>query len=60
MHYPPLDIGLPCMDRIKLDEADEFRQVIMTSSNVCHIFLVMSIGLFLSRGMELTVHPARQ
>ena len=38
MHHPPFDIGLPYMDRIKLDEADIFGRLIAKYKNVRHIF----------------------
>ena len=28
MHHPPFEVGVPYMDRIKLEEAEEFRDLI--------------------------------
>ena len=41
MHHPPFDIGLPYMDRIKLDEAVTFGKLIANYKNIRHIFLDM-------------------
>ena len=38
MHHPPFDIGLPYMDRIKLDEAVTFGKLIANYKNIRHIF----------------------
>lgn len=38
MHHPPFDVGIPYMDRIKLEEADAFAQVIEAHQNIRHIF----------------------
>jgi Icc protein len=38
MHHPPFDIGVPYMDRIKLEEPEAFEQVISTHENIKHIF----------------------
>lgn len=38
MHHPPFDIGLPYMDRIKLDEAKAFGRIVSDYRNVRHIF----------------------
>ncbi len=38
MHHPPFDIGLPYMDRIKLEEPDKFAEVLATHRDIRHIF----------------------
>ncbi|MFY0613640.1 MAG: phosphodiesterase [Hyphomicrobiaceae bacterium] len=38
MHHPPCDIGMPYMDRIKLEEADAFADALKSGTNVRHIF----------------------
>jgi len=38
MHHPPCDIGLPRMDRIKLEEPEAFAEVVTNGANVRHIF----------------------
>ena len=38
MHHPPFDIGIPYMDRIKLEEADAFADVLTSHKNVRHLF----------------------
>ncbi len=38
MHHPPFDIGLPYMDRIKLEEPRAFAEVLAGHSNIRHIF----------------------
>ena len=39
MHHPPFDVGVPYMDRIKLDEAEAFGDLISSHKNVRHIFV---------------------
>ena len=38
MHHPPCDVGIPYMDRIKLDEAADFARIVTTAGHVRHIF----------------------
>ena len=38
MHHPPFEVGVPYMDRIKLEEAEEFRDLISGYQNIQHIF----------------------
>lgn len=38
MHHPPFDIGLPFMDRIKLEEPEAFAEVLLGHDNIRHIF----------------------
>ena len=38
MHHPPFEVGVPYMDRIKLDEAEAFGDLISSYENVRHIF----------------------
>jgi len=37
MHHPPFDVGIPYMDRIKLEEAEAFGRIVQ-DANVRHIF----------------------
>lgn len=37
MHHPPFDVGIPFMDRIKLDEAEEFGRIVAGRA-IRHIF----------------------
>ncbi len=39
MHHPPFDIGLPSLDRIKLEDADRFAAVLRPHRNIRHLFL---------------------
>jgi len=38
MHHPPFEVGVPYMDRIKLDEAEAFGRLVSNYKNVRHIF----------------------
>lgn len=38
MHHPPFDIGIPYMDRIKLEEPEAFAEVLAGRDNIRHIF----------------------
>lgn len=38
MHHPPFDVGIPYMDRIKLEEPDAFAEVISSHPDIRHIF----------------------
>lgn len=40
MHHPPFDIGLPCLDRIRLiNDTEDFHRIIRPHKNIQHIFL---------------------
>ncbi len=38
MHHPPCDVGIPYMDRIKLDEHEDFADILAGRDNIRHIF----------------------
>ena len=38
MHHPPFDIGVPYMDRIKLEEPEAFAELLSHHGNIRHIF----------------------
>jgi len=38
MHHPPFDIGLPYMDRIKLEDPGAFTKILSHHGNIRHIF----------------------
>lgn len=38
MHHPPFDVGIPYMDRIKLEEPDAFADVLTAHDDIRHIF----------------------
>ena len=38
MHHPPFDIGVPYVDRIKLEEPDAFVDALAAGKNIRHIF----------------------
>lgn len=38
MHHPPFDIGLPCLDRIGLEDQEGFAKVLAGHSNIRHLF----------------------
>jgi len=38
MHHPPFDVAIPYMDRIKLEEADAFGDIVRCHTNIRHIF----------------------
>jgi len=38
MHHPPFDVGIPYMDRIKLEEPGEFSDILASHSDIRHIF----------------------
>ena len=38
MHHPPFNIGIPYMDRIKLEEPEAFADTLKSHTNVRHIF----------------------
>ncbi|MEE8286033.1 MAG: phosphodiesterase [Gammaproteobacteria bacterium] len=39
MHHPPFDIGIPSLDRIKLDGTETFAAVLRESADIRHLFL---------------------
>ena len=39
MHHPPFDVGIPSMDRIKLEDAEELAEVLSDGANIVHLFL---------------------
>lgn len=38
MHHPPFDIGVPYMDRIKLEEPEKFEAVLRSHGDIRHLF----------------------
>jgi 3',5'-cyclic AMP phosphodiesterase CpdA len=39
MHHPPFEIGIPCLDRIRLlDNADQIHKILEPYNNIKHIF----------------------
>ena len=38
MHHPPFDIGVPCMDRIKLADDAAFAEAVAGADNIKHLF----------------------
>ena len=58
MHHPPFDIGLPYMDRIKLDEAVTFGKLIANYKNIRHIFGHVHRAVFLKwKGITCSACP---
>ena len=39
MHHPPFDIGIPSLDKIKLDGTEAFAAVLRKSADIRHLFL---------------------
>ena len=39
MHHPPFNIGFPSLDRMKLDNAEDFADILGTNSNIRHLFI---------------------
>lgn len=39
MHHPPMDLGLPSQDAIKLDEGEAFLDLITEFPNVAHLYM---------------------
>ena len=38
MHHPPFDIGIPCLDNIKLDDIESFADLLQESAGIRHLF----------------------
>lgn len=38
MHHPPFDVGIPYMDRIKLEEPEAFAEILSGHGDIRHIF----------------------
>ncbi len=60
MHHPPFDIGIPYLDRIKLEESDAFAETVASRSNIRHIFFghVHRAAFINWRGIPCTCLPA--
>ena len=60
MHHPPFDIGIPFMDRIKLEEPEAFAEVISSHGDIRHIFFghVHRAAFVHWRGIPCTCLPA--
>jgi 3',5'-cyclic AMP phosphodiesterase CpdA len=60
MHHPPFDIGVPYMDRVKLEEPEAFAGVLETHSNIRHIFFghVHRAAYINWRGISCTCLPS--
>ena len=39
MHHPPFNVGIPSMDRIKLEDYEELAGVLSDGANIVHLFL---------------------
>lgn len=59
MHHPPFDIGIPYMDRIKLEEPEAFAEVIAGHGDIRHIFFghVHRAAFIHWRGIPCTCLP---
>lgn len=59
MHHPPFDVGIPYMDRIKLEEPDEFSAIVATHGDIRHIFFghIHRAAYFNWRGIPCTSLP---
>ena len=59
MHHPPFDVGLPYMDRIKLEDPEKFAQVLSAHGDVRHIFFghVHRAAMVNWRGIPCTALP---
>lgn len=59
MHHPPFDVGLPYMDRIKLEEPEAFAEVISSHPDIRHIFFghVHRAAFINWRGIPCTCLP---
>lgn len=59
MHHPPFDIGIPYMDRIKLEEPEAFADILSGRDNIAHIFFghVHRAAFVNWRGISCTCLP---
>jgi len=59
MHHPPFDVGIPYMDRIKLENPDDFVQMISRHDRIRHIFFghVHRAAFIEWRGIPCTCLP---
>ena len=59
MHHPPFDIGIPYMDRIKLEEPEAFADIVEAHANIRHIFFghVHRAAFIHWRGIPCTCLP---
>ncbi len=59
MHHPPFDIAIPYMDRIKLEEPEEFAGILASHSDIRHIFFghVHRAAFIHWRGIPCTCLP---
>lgn len=59
MHHPPFDVGIPYMDRIKLEDADAFADILSSHKDIRHIFFghVHRAAYFNWRGIACTCLP---
>lgn len=59
MHHPPFDIGIPYMDRIKLEEPEKFADILAGHSDIRHLFFghVHRAAFVQWRGIPCTCLP---
>ncbi|MDH3580601.1 MAG: phosphodiesterase [Hyphomicrobiales bacterium] len=59
MHHPPFDIGVPYMDRVKLEEPEAFADILEGRTNIAHIFFghVHRAAFINWRGIPCTCLP---
>lgn len=59
MHHPPFDIGIPYMDRVKLEEPEAFAEILEGRKNIAHIFFghVHRAAFINWRGIPCTCSP---
>jgi len=60
VHHPPFDIGIPWIDKIKLNEVEEFAQALSHGRNIKHIFFghVHRMTYVNWRGISFTSLPS--
>jgi len=60
MHHPPCDVGMPYMDRIKLEDADMFADTLKAGQDIRHIFFghVHRAAYINWRGIACTCLPS--